>query len=65
LERLAAGVTRLNNPWGNSMTFEVEPLSRQMLLEGLDPIRLTLRHVDEMLAFETRERAQRPWIHQI
>lgn len=47
------------------MTFEVEPLSRQMLLEGLDPIGLTLRHVDEMLAFETRDRAQRPWIHQV
>ena len=48
---------------GESIDFEVEPLRRRMLLEGLDEIGLTLQHEAEIAAFRRRDRAARPWLY--
>jgi len=40
-------------------SFELDDYTRWRLLEGLDDIGLTLRHTDEIAAFETQ---RRPWL---
>jgi 3-isopropylmalate/(R)-2-methylmalate dehydratase small subunit len=44
-----------------SMRFEIDPFRKYCLLNGLDEIGLTLRHADEIRAFEARRKAQYPW----
>jgi 3-isopropylmalate/(R)-2-methylmalate dehydratase small subunit len=43
--------------------FEVNPLRRESLLEGLDEIGLTLKRGDEITAFQTRDHQRRPWVY--
>lgn len=43
--------------------FVLDPESRDMLLEGLDAIDLTLKHRAEIDAFLEHDRAARPWIY--
>ena len=43
---------RLSDEAGFEATFHVDPFRRQCLLEGLDDIGLTLRHVEQIQAFE-------------
>ena len=50
-------------PDGDVHEFEIEPESREMLLEGLDAIDLTLKQRDAIEAFTARDRDQRPWIY--
>jgi 3-isopropylmalate/(R)-2-methylmalate dehydratase small subunit len=57
---LAAQTVR--TPQGVAHRFEVEPFRKQCLLGGLDEIGLTLRHRDEIAAFEARRLAARPWL---
>jgi 3-isopropylmalate/(R)-2-methylmalate dehydratase small subunit len=45
-----------------SFRFDVDPSRRHSLLNGLDEIGLTLRHADEIRAFEERRKAQLPWL---
>jgi 3-isopropylmalate/(R)-2-methylmalate dehydratase small subunit len=45
--------------------FEVGKPERAMLLAGLDAIGLTLERRNEILAFQSRDRALRPWIWSI
>jgi 3-isopropylmalate/(R)-2-methylmalate dehydratase small subunit len=45
-----------------SFGFDVDPSRRHSLLNGLDEIGLTLRHADEIRAFEERRKAQLPWL---
>ena len=54
---------RVTSPDGTVLEFEIEPEAREMLLEGLDAIDLTLKHRDEIAAFEARDRAARPWVY--
>ncbi|GAA5233121.1 3-isopropylmalate dehydratase small subunit [Verticiella sediminum] len=42
--------------------FEIDPLRKHMLLEGLDEIGLTLGHMDAIAAFMQRYEAGRPWL---
>ncbi len=44
------------------MRFEVDPFRKYCLLNGFDEIGLTLRHADEIRAFEERRREQHPWL---
>lgn len=46
-----------------SWNFEIAPFSRRMLLEGLDPIGLTLTRYDEIAAFVEQDRSSRPWVY--
>lgn len=41
--------------------FSIDPVRRQRLLNGWDDIALTQSFRDRILAFKTRDRAQRPW----
>lgn len=44
------------------MSFPVEPLRKTMLLEGLDPIGLTLTREAAIAAFQARDALRRPWL---
>jgi len=50
-------------PDGSTHSFEIAPADQEMLLEGLDAIAVTMRRDDEILAFQGRDRLQRPWIY--
>ena len=45
-----------------SFAFDVDPFRKQCLLNGWDDIGLTLRHADEIRAFEARHLAEQPWL---
>ena len=42
---------------GFSASFEIDEFRRRCLLEGLDDIGLTLRHEEQITAYEQRHRA--------
>jgi 3-isopropylmalate/(R)-2-methylmalate dehydratase small subunit len=58
---LAAGT--ITAPDGSTITFEVPPADRDMLLEGLDAIAVTLKRSAEIDAFQAADRDRRPWIY--
>ncbi len=43
--------------------FEIAAYSKERLLAGMDEIALTLSHTRELVAFERRHQAHRPWLH--
>jgi 3-isopropylmalate/(R)-2-methylmalate dehydratase small subunit len=43
--------------------FSIGESDKDMLLEGLDPIGVTLKRDPAIQAFETKDRAQRPWVY--
>lgn len=49
-------------PDGTEIPFEVDPLRRHLLLEGLDDIGQTLQHEDAIETFEARRRRDEPWM---
>lgn len=49
-------------PDGNALAFEVQAFRKYCLLNGLDDIGLTLRHVDKIKAFEAQRLTQKPWL---
>jgi 3-isopropylmalate/(R)-2-methylmalate dehydratase small subunit len=54
---------RVTGPDGLEFGFEIDREEREVLLEGLDAIDLTLKHRDAIAAFHARDREQRPWIY--
>jgi 3-isopropylmalate/(R)-2-methylmalate dehydratase small subunit len=54
---------RVSAPGGLEFAFELEPESREMLLEGLDAIDLTLKHRAAIASFQATDRERRPWIY--
>ncbi|MCW5730910.1 MAG: 3-isopropylmalate dehydratase small subunit [Alphaproteobacteria bacterium] len=50
-------------PSGKVHGFEIDPLRRTGLLEGLDEIGLTLRRETEIAAFQARDAKARPWVY--
>jgi len=55
---------RIETPWGEAVSFDVEPLRREALLQGLDPIGVTLQRAAAIDAFQARQRVARPWVWQ-
>src|SRR5213596_503523 len=55
---------RINGPGGPDITFEIAAADRMRLLEGLDDIGLTLKHTDEIAAWEKRTAVAQPWLQQ-
>ena len=47
---------------GRELGFEVEAFRKHCLLNGLDDIGMTMRHADEIRAFETERLADQPWL---
>jgi 3-isopropylmalate/(R)-2-methylmalate dehydratase small subunit len=43
--------------------FDIAQTDREMLMEGLDAIAVTMKRDDEILAFLARDRLKRPWIY--
>lgn len=48
---------------GRTDSFDIAPADREMLMEGLDAIAVTMKRDDEILAFQARDRIKRPWIY--
>jgi 3-isopropylmalate/(R)-2-methylmalate dehydratase small subunit len=49
-------------PVGAPILFEIDPFRKECLLNGWNDISLTLRHADEIRAFEARRRSEAPWL---
>lgn len=52
---------QLTSPAGRVIAFEIADADREMLLEGLDAVGVTLKRMDDVRAFETAYRQARPW----
>jgi 3-isopropylmalate/(R)-2-methylmalate dehydratase small subunit len=52
----------VTTPSGVSYRFEVDAFRKHCLVNGLDDIGLTLRHVDDIRAYEARRREEAPWL---
>jgi 3-isopropylmalate/(R)-2-methylmalate dehydratase small subunit len=52
----------ISGPGGADIKFDIPAADRTRLLEGLDDIGLTLKHTDEIVAFEKRMAAAQPWL---
>jgi 3-isopropylmalate/(R)-2-methylmalate dehydratase small subunit len=51
-------------PDATSLRFEIEPFRKQCLLGGFDDVALTLRHADQIRAFESERLLKQPWLAQ-
>jgi len=49
-------------PDGALQRFEIDPLRKKALLEGLDAIGMTLARETEIAAWQAADRARRPWV---
>ena len=45
-----------------SFSFDVDPFRKHCLLNGLDDIGLTMRHVDAIKEFESQHKLRQPWL---
>jgi 3-isopropylmalate/(R)-2-methylmalate dehydratase small subunit len=52
----------IRGPDGGCVRFEIEPFRKQCLLNGWDDIDLTLRNEKRISDFETRRKAESPWL---
>ena len=53
---------RISGPGGPDIAFEIAPADRTRLLEGLDDIGLTLKHIDDIVRWERHAAAAQPWL---
>ena len=53
---------RISGPGGADISFDISPADRMRLLEGLDDIGLTLKHMNEIEGWEQRTAAAQPWL---
>ena len=52
----------ISGPGGPDIKFDIPASDRTRLLEGLDDIGMTLKHADDIKAFEQRMAAAQPWL---
>jgi 3-isopropylmalate/(R)-2-methylmalate dehydratase small subunit len=52
----------VTTPGGEAHKFDIDPFTKQCLLNGLDEIGLSLEQADQIKAFETKHRAEQPWL---
>ncbi|WP_159998006.1 3-isopropylmalate dehydratase small subunit [Roseomonas sp. 18066] len=50
-------------PNGEEIPFEIDPLRRHLLLNGLDDIGQTMQQAPAIDSFEARQRAAQPWLY--
>ena len=53
----------ITRPDGEKMSFDIDPFRKHCLLNALDDIGLTLAKTAAIDAFETRQRAEKPWLY--
>jgi 3-isopropylmalate/(R)-2-methylmalate dehydratase small subunit len=56
---------KISGPGGPDISFEIPAADRTRLLEGLDDIGLTLKHVDEIASWERRVQTAQPWLQTV
>ena len=56
------GTQTISGPGGPDIKFDIPDSDRTRLLEGLDDIGMTLKHTDDIKAFEKRMAASQPWL---
>lgn len=56
------GRQTVTTPMGTVYRFEVDPFRKDCLYRGLDAIGLTLQHEQAITAYESRRRAEAPWL---
>ena len=52
----------VTTPSGKVMSFDVDATRQQNLLQGLDEIGITLKHSDDIKAYEEKRKRSEPWI---
>ena len=52
----------ISGPSGSDIKFDIAAADRMRLLEGLDDIGLTLKHIEDIAAFEQHMAAAQPWL---
>jgi 3-isopropylmalate/(R)-2-methylmalate dehydratase small subunit len=52
----------VTTPEGETLSFDIDPFRKYCLLNGLDDIGLTLRHEDDIRAYEARRAEEAPWL---
>jgi 3-isopropylmalate dehydratase small subunit len=55
---------RVSGPGGPDIGFEIAATDRTRLLEGLDDIGLTLKHIAEIVSWEERAARTQPWLQE-
>ncbi|MDJ0919541.1 MAG: 3-isopropylmalate dehydratase small subunit [Henriciella sp.] len=60
---LGAQTVRSEHLRNGQIEFEIGAFAKRLLIEGLDPIALTLTEQDQIDAFLDRDTAQRPWVY--
>ncbi|MCA3280814.1 MAG: 3-isopropylmalate dehydratase small subunit [Roseomonas sp.] len=50
-------------PNGEEIPFQIDPLRRHLMLNGLDDIGQTMQHAPAIDSFESRQRASQPWLY--
>ncbi len=53
---------KVSTPAGNDFHFDVDPVQKHNLLEGLDDISMTLEHLDKINHFEENQKQTLPWL---
>lgn len=53
----------VTGPDGREHAFEIDPLRKDGLVQGLDPIGLTLRLESQIAVWQAADRQRRPWIY--
>jgi len=61
--RIELDAQLVTGPEGAVHAFDIEREAKQMLLEGLDAIDLTMRERDAITDFHARDRVERPWVY--
>ena len=52
----------VSTPAGKAMRFDIDPTRKENMVGGLDEIGLTLRHSDDIKAYEEKRKKTEPWI---
>lgn len=55
---------RISLPQGVEIEFTIDPVRREILLQGLDEIQQTLLYENDIDAFQEKDQLQRPWVYQ-
>ena len=55
---------RISGPGGPDVAFEISGADRTRLLEGLDDIGMTMKHVNEIASWEQQAAKAQPWLQQ-
>jgi 3-isopropylmalate dehydratase small subunit len=55
---------KISGPGGPEIAFDISAADRMRLLEGLDDIGMTLKHTDEIVAWEKRMTVTQPWLQE-